>query len=234
MTQQLFLEFDFPEDEKEIPTWEIETSKLGPLHMVLNQLLNFTSKSQQPIVRPYTSVMPKEIKALYRIVNNPKDYNRICPHFFTKDENFEPAWTKPFYYWLKLKKFGKAISTDFSIYENMVNEQKRWNSFRNKFLTALWQYLGIDMIPAPSWGNVADMDFYMEGWPKHSLIAINSTGVGTDRHSKHLFLDGYFAMLDILSPTHILRYGAYIEGERPDISTYFPNDARKEVSYGCK
>lgn len=232
--KQLFLEFDFPEDEKEVPAWEIKISKLGPLHMVLNQFVNFTSKYQQPIVHPYSLDIPEGIKALYRIVNKPEVYDKLCPHFFTKDENIEPAWTYPFTYWLKLKKFGKGISTDFSIYENMVNDQKRWNSFRNKFLTALWQYLGIDMIPAPSWGNIADIEFYMEGWPKHSIIAINSTGVGTDVHSKHLFLDGYFAMIDILSPKHILRYGACIEGEKVDISTYFSNDARKEVSYGSK
>lgn len=232
MNKQLTIEFDFPEDENQIHALEINLSKQGPLHMVLNQFINFTSKNQLPIVRPTSSTMPEKITALYRIAKNTQNYSNSCPHFFTRDENIEPAWTRPFSYWLKLKKFGRCISTDLSIFENMVNEQKRWNSFRNKFLAALWQRLGIDVIPAPSWGNVSDIEYYMEGWPKHSLIAINSTGIGNDKHSQRLFLDGYFAMLDILAPTHIIRYGTCVEGERTDISTYFANDARKEAKYG--
>jgi hypothetical protein len=31
-------------------------------------------------------------------------------------------------------------------------------------------------------------------------------------------------MLDILKPIHILRYGAFIEGEHREISTYYPNN----------
>lgn len=223
------------EDVDQIHTIEYSISKQGPLHMVLNQFMNFTSRNQQPIVNPASSTCPDSIRALYRIANTPAAYKIVCPHFFTKDENIEPAWNKPLTYVAILRKFGRCISTDFSIYENMVDEQKRWNSFRNKFLSALWQRFGIDVIPAPSWGNnIADIDYYMEGWPKYSLIAINSTGVGRDKHSRHLYLDGYNAMLDILRPVHILRYGEYIEGENAGISTFYANDARREVNNGRK
>ncbi len=234
MRHQLTLEFEFPEDENHNQVLELNLSTLGPLHMVFNQFINFTSRYQQPIVKPAKSALPDKISALYRIANKYDKYALTCPHFFTKDENIEPAWTRPLSYLAKLQKFGRCMSPDFSIFENMVNEQKKWNSFRNKFLTALWQHFGIDVIAAPSCGDIADIDYYMEGWPKHSLIAINSTGVGTNKHSQYLFLDGYFAMLDILKPTHILRYGACIEGERTDISTYYPNDFRKEVKHGCE
>lgn len=206
MILEKFLEFEFVEDEKQVYTIECRLGKQGPLHMVLNQFVNFTSNYQQPIVNPTSSAAPDCIRALCRIKNTHDEL--ICPHFFTRDEDIEPAWNKPLTYWRRLRKFGRCISTDFSIYENMVDAQKRWNSFRNKFLSALWQKLGIDVIPAPLWGNnIADIDYYMEGWPVNSLIAINSTGVGKDKHSQHLYLDGYNAMLEILRPMHIIRYG---------------------------
>lgn len=232
--KNIIFDFKLPLDTNQANTLDINLSKLGPLHMVLNQFVNFTSKHQQPIIAPSSILMPERISALYRIVKKTNLYNDVCPHFFTGDEHIEPAWTHPFSYWLKLRKFGRCISPDLSIFENMVRDQKRWNSFRNKFLTALWQRFGIDVIPAPSWGNIADIDYYLEGWPKRSVIAINSTGIGHNRHSQSLFLDGYYAMLDILKPKYILRYGTCIDGENKEISTFFPNDAKMEVTYGRK
>ena len=114
----------------------------------------------------------------------------------------------------------------------MLQPQKVWNDFRNKFLAALYQFFGIKVIPAPVWGDSKHMEYYMEGWPHHSLIAINSTGVCLDQRSRHIWLDGYNAMLEILQPTHILRYGGFIEGERADISTYYANNNKKGSCYG--
>ena len=45
-----------------------------------------------------------------------------------------------------------------------------------------------------------------------------------DKRSRHIWLDGYYAMLSILNPSHILRYGGMIEGERCDISTFYTNN----------
>lgn len=66
----------------------------------------------------------------------------------------------------------------------------------------------------------------MEGWPHGSIIAINSTGVCLDKKARHTWLDGYWAMVDTLNPSHILRYGGFIEGENANISTYYVNNNR--------
>ena len=81
--------------------------------------------------------------------------------------------------------------------------QKLWNSFRNKLMSAFYQRNNINLIPAPSWGDIEHIELYMEGWPKNSLIAINSTGVGRDNRCRHIWLEGYHAMLEILNPIHI-------------------------------
>lgn len=224
-----------PQEKKQIAEIEIDLSGKGPLHTALNQFVDFTSRYQQPIVKPVTAdIIPTAIRALSRMGSAQTGDNGICPHFFVDDSKIEPAWTKPFAFFWKLKKFGRCLSPDFSIFVNMVSEQKRWNSFRNKFLTALWQRWGIDVIAAPSWGDISDIEHYMEGWPTESLIAINSTGIGRDRRNRHQFISGYRAMVDILRPKHILRYGPKVEGELSEISTYYVNDAREEVKNGRK
>lgn len=228
MQTLLSIEFDF-QDEKQIQNIEYELSKLGPLNCALDQFVNFTSKNQQPIVKPASGRVPKDIRALYRMRTPMED---ICPHFFTNDAHIEQVWTHPLRYIKVLQRYGWTIAPDLSLYINMVRNQKHWNAFRNKFLSAVWQRFGIDVIPAPSWGDMADIEFYLEGWPKQSLIALNSTGIGNNLRGQKQFMDGYEAVLDILQPTHILRYGTAFEGERVDISTYYTNDNRKEANYG--
>lgn len=224
------IEFDFPIDESLVSTIVYECTKHGPLNIELAKYINFTAVNEQPIVNPYKGDIPKTISALYRVINS-RSTEDVCPHLFTNEGRIEPIWNYPVKYVKTMSRFSACISPDFSVYANMLRQQKRWNSFRNKYIAALWQHFGINVIPAPSWGDLNDFPYYMEGWPKHSVIAINSTGIGKDKRAQHLFLDGYYAMLDSLQPMHILRYGVKIDGEQEEISTYYPNDNGKEARY---
>ena len=208
---------------------------LGPLHLHICEGIGFTSEHQMAIVKPELVEPPLDIKAYYRLKNYPDiDKKKMFGHFFTSDKNIEKVWKKPFLHINMFRGFGGIISTDFSILDNMLEIQRFWNDFRNKLLTAFYQKYGIHVIAAPSWcSDLDNIGRYMEGWPHNCLIAINSTGVCHDKRSKHTWLDGYNAMLSILNPTHILRYGGMIEGERTDISTYYSND-NKIQSHGSK
>jgi hypothetical protein len=94
-------------------------------------------------------------------------------------------------------------------------------------MSAFYQHHVIPLIPAPSWGDLNHIELYMEGWPKNSIIAINSTGIGHDKRSRQIWLDGYYAMLDILKPLFILRYGCMIEGEKTEISRFYQNNNKQ-------
>ena len=206
---------------------------LGPLHSVLCKGIEFTSKNQFPIVEPYSGDLPEILCSVHRLCKKPDSHLRnTCGHFFTSDSNFESYWNNPFRYLRFLQQLGFVMSTDFSLYTNMVLMQKLWNSFRNKLLSAFYQRNGINLIPAPSWGDLVNIELYMEGWPKESIIAVNSTGIGLDKRCRYIWLEGYHAMLDILKPVHIIRYGAYIEGERTEMSTFYPNNNKLGYRYG--
>ena len=224
------LEFENPDSN---PLLAESNKTLGPLHSVLCKGIEFTSKNQFPIVEPYSGDIPDILCSVHRLRKKPDSLLRgICGHFFTPDSNIEPYWTHPFKYLQWLKKLGYVTSTDFSLYSNMVLIQKLWNSFRNKLMSAFLQRNHINLIPAPSWGDLENIELYMEGWPKNSIIAINSTGVARDKRCRHIWLEGYYAMLDILTPIHIIRYGTYIEGERKEISTFYPNNNKPGYRYG--
>ena len=207
----------------------VAKNDLGPLHMRLCEGLEFTSKHQLPVVKPVFVVPPAEMKAFYRINRCKEDgRKRFFAHFYVDDKKFERIWNRPFAYIEKFRGIGGVISTDYSILTNMVESQRQWNDFRNKLLAAFYQSRNVTVIASPSWSDdLQNIERYMEGWPRNSVIAVNSTGVCHDRRARKTWLDGYWAMISILSPSHILRYGGRIEGENTLISTYYVNDNRQ-------
>lgn len=208
-----------------------EPINLGILNHKLCEVLSFTGKYEMPVVKPIDCQVPAAIAAMYRIKNHAVP-SCCIPHFYTTDRNFESTWSTPYKCLEQLSRFPAVISTDFSLYNELVYAQKVWNIFRNKLLAAWWQYNGISVISNVSWIHGYDYDLPFDGWPLNSVIAVNSTGIGRDRRCKHMWLEGYNEMLRRLRPLHILRYGVRIEGERADISTYYPNDNKTFARHG--
>lgn len=223
---QKVLPLEFPDESRS--TIKESKPEFGPLNLRLCQGIVFSSRYQLPIIKPVEIDIPDNLLAFYRKPKQSDMGTKIAAHFYTPDRNIECVWNNPYFYIEKLRKFHAVISTDYSILSNMLEIQRHWNDFRNKLLTAYYQRWNVTMISSPSWSDdIHNIDRYMEGWPHHSMIAINSTGVCRDKRARHIWLDGYFAMLDILQPLHILRYGGYIEGERRDISTYYTNNNKQ-------
>ncbi len=207
----------------------------GYMNLSLGKILFFGGKFQQPMVSPSKLLTPPEkLETFYRVKGMPKNtVQNVCPHFFTDDRKFECIWNNIVRYTQVLQKFRCVLSPDFSMTLDMPLIPKLYNSYRNKFITAYWQYCGLEVIPAPSWGDLDNLDIYLDGWPKESMIAINSTGVGRSKVSQTVWLEGYKRVIDTLRPTSILRYGIQIPGEYESISTYYVNNNRKEMRYGC-
>lgn len=203
---------------------------LGVLNKNICQYLDTTGQYEMPVVRAINCSIPKDIVALYHIG---RYKNEGCiPHFYTEDRKFESTWTFPCKSLHKIVRYPLIISPDFSVYEDLAFPQKFWNIFRNKVLAAWWQYNGLNVIPNVSWIYGKDYSISFDGWPKHSVIAVNSTGINDYEKCKIMWLEGYKVMLETLKPIHILRYGAKIEGENESISTYYENDNKKFARYG--
>ena len=199
---------------------------LGPLHLRICEGLDFTSEYEMPIVRPEFVEPPYDIKAFHRLKGISENVKKdFFGHFYTLDRHFESVWNRPYSFIPLFRKLGGIISPDYSILDNMLKEQRFWNDFRNKLLSAFYQRWNIPVIASPVWcSDMKNIMRFMDGWPHNSIVAVNSTGVCRDKRSRHIWLDGYFAMIDILKPTHILRYGGKIEGELCEISTYYTNN----------
>lgn len=228
---QKVLPLSFPDES--IDTITETKPDLGPLHLRICDGIEFTAEHQLPVVRSEILEPSQELLAFYRLKErSDEEKKRAYGHFYTPDDKIERVWKNPYAFIELFRSFGAIVSPDLSILANMLEIQRMWNDFRNKLLAAFFQRWNVPVIASPSWSvDLNNIHRYMEGWPHNSIIAINSTGVCRDKRSRFIWLDGYNAMLSILNPSHILRYGGMIEGERCDISTYYINN-NKSYRYG--
>lgn len=192
--------------------------------------LSFTSTYQHPIVKGTKERMPYNIMGYHRCVRAERE--NVCPHFYAPDCLIYRIWSRPNVNLQLLKQHPCTLGPDFSVHNDMPRPMKESNIYLNKLISAWWQYNGIKVYPNVVWTSGVSYDMCFDGLPKHSVVAVNSTGIGKDARARYIWQEGYERMLYMLQPEHIIRYGAKQECERTDISTYFLNDNKRSARHG--
>ena len=136
----------------------------------------------------------------------------IGVHFFLHDYQFERVWKYPDRYTECLSKFAFVLSPDFSPYADIPKALKVFNIYRKMWCGRYWQEPGIKVIPTITWGNDEDLEWCLEGVPKHSIIAISTMGEGRWADFKALKYNWQYIM-DKLEPETILLYGKDLSNE---------------------
>ena len=165
-------------------------------------------------------------KALYR---SNKDLVLV---FYEPDINFARILHNPKRYVEPLKRFACVVGPDFSQKIGMNNFVNFYNHWWNMALTAFYQSQGVRMIPNVTWSDPASYSYAFIGIPRHSVIAINCTGIKGNHAAKYLWRKGYEEAIKVLEPVLIIRYGDKMPGEREDISVYFENINLKNLRNG--
>lgn len=149
------------------------------------------------------------------------DASGMIAHFFYDDYKFSACWSNPDVYLDRLKDFKAVAAPDFSLYTDFPLALQILSVYRRQWMGAYWQSLGLDVIPAPVWGDERSYDFCFDGVPRHSVVAVSSVGVKADREwngaANALFLHGYEEMLRRLEPETVLYYGDMMDGLTGDI-----------------
>lgn len=154
--------------------------------------------------------------------------------FFVNDSRFVHRLSHPWDYTEKLRLFEGVIGPDLSQYINMDYPRRLYNCYCNKVFTAFWQRNDVNMYPNVTWSLPDSYEYSVAGYPRKSVIAINSMGVRKDNISIALWLDGYHYMVKALDPICILRYGPKIFGEDEGRSIYLSNTQLNILRNGSK
>ena len=155
-------------------------------------------------------------------------------HFYEADRSFARVMHNPKKYGELLKRFKYVVFPDFSQKLDMPAFIRFQNSWWNKALGAYWQSLGVNVIPNVSWSTPSSYEYAFKGIPRHSVIAINCTGIKGTHMSRYFWMSGYEAALKALEPSLIIRYGDAMPGEDTSRSVYFENENLKRLRNGGK
>lgn len=136
-------------------------------------------------------------------------------HFFLDDYRFEPVWHNPAKYVERLGECGAVLTPDFSVFSDWPLAMQVWQTYRNRWMGAHFQSLGLRVIPTVGWSTPAD--FFYEGLPTNSVLAVATTGVRRTPEGIDHFMVG-FERLAELDPLAVLVYGG-LDGL--DIDTSF-------------
>ena len=133
--------------------------------------------------------------------------------FYINDDRFAKKLTHPWNYTDTLLQYGGVIAPDLSQYIDMDFSERMSNNYWNKVFTVYWQKRNVNIYPNVTWSLPDSYEYSLAGYPRKSVIAINSMGILNSSLSMSLWLDGYRFMVNALEPTCILRYGPKIYGE---------------------
>lgn len=204
-----------------------EHEQTDPTLLFMTLAVTMTSDNEMPIVAPYRVTCPSDIRGIHRLKNNVQ--RNIAPHFYFSDNLINRYFYRPFETEKIISRFDVSISTDFSMTMEMTRPQKIYSSFLNKLWAAWLQSRGHNVIPNVSFPDEYWENYWLEGWPKHSIIAVSSVGVLTHGNPEG-WLKGVERIRKELEPNHILRYGPKIPGENTENCTYFNNDNKRSAN----
>lgn len=128
-------------------------------------------------------------------------------HFFLDDYQFERVWKFPEEYGERLRGFQCVLTPDYSLYRDMPLPMQRWNCYRSRFVGAVWQRMGLHVIPTLQWSTPESYGFAFDGMPTESVAAVSTVGVLNDATATRLWVQGFEEALRRLHPTLVLLYG---------------------------
>lgn len=137
-------------------------------------------------------------------------------HFWLDDYQFERVWRDPERYGEMLRPYGAVCTPDFSIYDNWPNAIRYYNHYRSHWVGRLWQDMGLTVIPSLAWSYESSWSWCFDGDPRRSIVACSSTGAMANDTDRRMVREGFDAMVNRLSPSHVLWRGLLPEGLDPD------------------
>ena len=167
--------------------------------------------------------MPKVIGTKYLPVDPVSftERNNVIPSehtldFFIDDIFVECLWSNADKYIPLLRKFANVITTDFSMYPEMLPAQREWNCTRNMAMAYYMQINGVKIIPAASWCDPGDFSWCFDALPNESSIAVSNNGCLSNPESMEIFLLGTMELIKRKKPYMLIICGK----EMPELAHY--------------
>lgn len=151
--------------------------------------------------------VPEWLLPVKQRVSGDVDMKKGAVHFFVDDYHFEHVWTRPVQTLPLVKKTGRALTPDFSLYAEYPKVLQVWNTYRSRWIGCYWQSNGIEVLPSVTWADERSYEFCFAGIEKGSIVAISTVGANRPKEVRELFIAGFEKMVEVIEPELVLAYG---------------------------
>ena len=160
-------------------------------------------KYQMPILKPCYKIPSKMMGFNYAMSSNEYD---ATIHFYLDDYQFERVWNRPVKYIEILSKFDAVLTPTYSLYLDMAEPLKIYNTFRARLLGQAMQDYGMEVIPLVYWADEASFDYCFDGLPDDSVLSTLTLGTKDPEVWVH-WKRGMDELIKRKKPRTILLYG---------------------------
>lgn len=136
--------------------------------------------------------------------------------FYTDDYRFERIWFDAVKYVEKLHEYGwgSIIAPDFSLWYEMPQAVKVYNTYRNFWCARYWQEAGFKIIPNLSWSDVDSCKYTLAGIPQNCEVVSAQVAKGRSKKEIERFFTSLKFSLEQIKPKVCLLYGGAKEKEQ--------------------
>ena len=163
---------------------------------------------------PKQIILWDEAKSIYKeSLRKSKDFfydAYVC--FYQDDYKFDGPkgiWHNYKHALIVLRHFAGVITPDFSTYQDFPEPIKIYNTYRMRAFGYWLGTNGVKVINNVRWGTSETWRYCWDGIPKHSIVAIGTTG-GSPRKmvDRKRFEEGLHELICTLQPNVIIVYGS--------------------------
>ena len=169
-------------------------------------LVTLAGKYDLPLIKANTTIQNIEFIKSFNYYKSISDKSKYYIHFYIDDYQFERIWKQPIRYIEILKQFKGVICPDFSVYKNMPKAQQIFQVYKQRLLSALMRNEGINLIPNLTWSDLDSLDWILEDFPKHSVVALSTNGC-LNKKIKNDFIQCYKKAIRMVDPIQIIIIG---------------------------
>jgi len=181
---------------------------------LLDENTHYAGKWELPALPPSTLIPEQLIR--YTDTRTRHEPNAVI-HCYQDDYKFGVIWNNPGPCIKRFQKFAGAIGPDFSVYREMPLNLQLSSVYRSRAISYWWARNGITVIPNVVWGDARTYEFCWDGLPTNSVLAVSTLGSAKHRIDKEIFAAGFLEMLDRLTPSDVIVYGAYRDDMIPPL-----------------
>ncbi len=166
---------------------------------------SFSGTYEIPIIKSYKGSLPDKFITFSEINNTGSPNIGICCCDF--DYKLERLCSNPKSYLSSISKYLCIVEPDLSAKIGDPYAVIIGNMFRSHSNSLYFQNSGIPVIPMMKWAMPNSYDVCFAGYEKGGIVFVSTIGSLRDYRSRMYFKNGFYEMLNRISPDSIILYG---------------------------